>query len=258
MQETGKCSSCFKSHAAYAIDTLLRCSLWKFELIYIKGMVRCTRTCMQSSSTNKMVPRALEAWPPFHSLLLVESPTGVLENCSCNFFPKGLILQLTARLHFCLPDPEFIFLIKLLFNQENENQYILGCPSVNLNLHNLIKTQPALPFNKKLYSLPLLSGYILLSIFKRWIMLISHDFSFRMCPWKLKWTCLCPGVNWKPRLKGQVKRGTAFCWCYQHYNFSKAFFCNKMELKSTDPKLTASWFLYIIIWPENKWYRKTA
>lgn len=58
-----------------------------------------------------------------------------------------------------------IFLIKLLFNQENGNQYILGCPAINLNLHNLIKTQPALPFNKKLYSLPLLNGYILLSIF---------------------------------------------------------------------------------------------
>lgn len=39
------------------------------------------------------------------------------------------------------------FLIKLLFNQENGNQYILGCPCINLNLHNLIKTQPALPFN---------------------------------------------------------------------------------------------------------------
>lgn len=98
-------------------------------------------------------------------MLLVESSTVVLENCSCIFFPKGLILQLTARLHFCLPNPEFIFLIKLLFNQENENQYILGCPSVNLNLHNLIKTQPALPFNKKPYSLLLLSGYNLLSIF---------------------------------------------------------------------------------------------
>lgn len=76
---------------------------------------------------------------------------------------------------------------------------------------------------------------------------------------KIKMDLSEPRSELETRLKEQVKTSTTFCWYYQYYNFSKAlFFCNKMELKSTDPKLTAWWFLYIIIWPENKWYRKSS